>query len=179
MFRRILLGVLAGLFLSGRSYAQVESSADSPPLTLNAAVAEAIEQHPALRAARAQYEAARSAPAQERFLSAPMLEAQIWAWPITTLNPVRTDMYMFMAEQELPGKGKRAARATVAERDAELTRQQIPLQAVELVSEVRQAFVELDVARRARTLFAPQRELLRDMTEATTLRYASSSGVGQ
>jgi hypothetical protein len=39
-----------------------------------------------------------------------MFETQIWGWPITTLNPIRTDMYMFMAEQELPGKGKRAAR---------------------------------------------------------------------
>jgi hypothetical protein len=40
-----------------------------------------------------------------------MAEAEIWQWPIDSLNPTKTDMYMFTASQDFPGKGKRAAGA--------------------------------------------------------------------
>lgn len=43
-----------------------------------------------------------------------MAEAQIWQWPLNTLNPANTDMYMFMVTQDLPGRGKRDLRAAVA-----------------------------------------------------------------
>ena len=146
------------------------------PLTLSAAIAEALERHPALHALRAEYEAARAMPAQEGFLSPPMLETQIWAWPITTLNPTRADMYMFMAEQELPGRGKRAARTLVAEREADRSRQQVAVRAVDVLDEVRHAFVDLALAREVRTLYDGQEQVLQDMADAATLRYASGAG---
>jgi outer membrane protein, heavy metal efflux system len=175
MHKHVLLGVLVASVFTGRAAAQVENTSLTP-LTLDAAIAEALERHPTLVALRAQYDAARAAPARERFLVPPTLEAQVWAWPITTLNPARTDMYMFMAEQELPGRGKRAARVLVAERDADIARQQVPVEAAALVGEIRVAFVELGVARQLRALYDDQRRLLRDMTEAATIRYASGSG---
>jgi outer membrane protein TolC len=105
-----------------------------------------------------------------------MLEAQIWAWPVTTLNPARTDMYMLMAEQELPGRGKRAARTLVAERDAEMSRQQIAVRANDILNDVKQAFVDLALGRDAAALYARQSTLLEDIAEAATLRYASGEG---
>ena len=63
------------------------------PLTLNAALDEALQRNPDLIALRREYEAALAIPAAERFLAPPSFEAQIWAWPVTTLNPIRTDMY--------------------------------------------------------------------------------------
>jgi cobalt-zinc-cadmium efflux system outer membrane protein len=151
--------------------AQVASS-----LTLKAAIAEALERNPELIALRQEFEAARAAPALERFLSPPMLEAQIWGWPITTLNPVRTDMYMLTAEQELPGKGKRAARALVAERDADIVRQQIAVRANQILNDVRQAYIDLAFTRDTFALFSRQASLLEDVTEAATLRYAAGEG---
>jgi outer membrane protein TolC len=176
MFRTVLVGALTGCLLAARASAQDVEGLQTPPLTLSAAVREVLYRHPALISLRAQTAAADSAPARERFLAPPTLEAQIWAWPVTTLNPARTDMYMFMAEQELPGKGKRAARELVARRDADVVRRQVPAQAAELLKEAREAFVEVSLARQLRALYGRQRQLLRDMTEAAMLRYASGEG---
>src|SRR2546428_12619311 len=82
-----------------------------PPLSLKAGVNEALEKNPELVALRAQLGVARQRPGQERALAPPMLETTIWQWPINTLNPANANMYMFMATQELPGRGKRDLRA--------------------------------------------------------------------
>ena len=149
----------------------------APRLTLRAATDEAMAGNPELAALRQQYEASRAAPAEERFLAPPMLEAQIWGWPLTTLNPARTDMYMFMAEQELPGRGKRAARTLVAEREAEMSRQQITVRANQLLSDVRQVYLDLAFTREAFALYERQAQLLNEVTETATLRYATGDGV--
>jgi outer membrane protein TolC len=176
MFRTVLVGALTGCLLATRASAQEVEGLQTPPLTLSAAVREVFERHPALISLRAQTAAADRAAVRERFLMPPTLEAQIWAWPVTTLNPARTDMYMFMAEQELPGNGKRAARELVALREADVVRRQVPVQATELLKEAREAFVEVLLARQLRGLYGRQRQLLRDMTEAATLRYAAGAG---
>jgi outer membrane protein TolC len=175
MSRHFFLGIVVAGLLSGRASAQLNESGQ-PPLTLRVAVAEALERNPELRALRSQYDAARAIPAQERYLLPPMLETQIWAWPLTTLNPARTQMYVFVAEQELPGRGKRAARTLVAERGAEMSRQQVAVRANEILGDLRQAFVDLGLARDLAGLYAGQRRLLEDMTEAATLRYVSGVG---
>ena len=171
MSRHSICGVLFALALTATaSYAQ------APPLTLRAAIDEATARNPELLALRAQYEVARAAPAQERFLAPPMLEAQIWAWPITTPNPVRTEMYMLTAEQELPGKGKRAARTLVAEREAEMSRQQIAVRANQILNDVRNAYIDLAFTRDTFALYSRQAALLDQLTETATLRYAAGEG---
>ncbi|MEP6918720.1 MAG: hypothetical protein ABJC89_23980 [Acidobacteriota bacterium] len=49
-----------------------------------------------------------------------MAEVTIWQWPIDSLNPTHTNMYMFMVGQDLPGRGKRLLRTAVAEKDIAL-----------------------------------------------------------
>jgi outer membrane protein, heavy metal efflux system len=158
--------------------AVAESQANrAPALTLRGAIGEALTGNPELIALRQQYEAARAAPAQEQYLGPPILEAQIWRWPVTTLNPARTDMYMLTAEQELPGKGKRAARTLVAQRDAEISQQLIAVRANQILSDLRQAYVELAFTRKAFDVYAQQTNLLQEITETATLRYAAGEGV--
>lgn len=156
---------------------QARTDGAEPTLTLSAALSEALERNPELRAGRAAFDAAGAAPARERFLTPPMLEAQIWAWPLTTLNPARTDMYMFTAEQELPGRGKRAARVLVAERDADVANQAVGVRAAAILSDVRAAYIDLAAAREIRGVYDAQRRTLEDMAEASTARYASGEGV--
>src|SRR5215216_5731725 len=119
MVRRILFGVAAVLFgAHGVALAQTTDHLhdttrpvyEGPPLTLRSAIDEALEHNPMLVAARRRFEAAQQRPAQERFLMPPSFEAQIWQWPVTTLNPLNTNMYMFTMQQEVPGRGKRALR---------------------------------------------------------------------
>ena len=67
-----------------------------------------------------------------------MAEAQIWQWPINTLNPVNTNMYMFMVTQDLPGRGKRELRAAVAEKDIALAENDVTVRARQVVNEIKQ-----------------------------------------
>ena len=174
VFRPLVFVVL----LSSNAIAQMAPAPPArPSLTLRAAVDEALARNPELIVLRREYDVARAAPALERFLMPPMLEAQIWGWPVTTLNPARTDMYMFMAEQEVPGRGKRAARTLVAEREAEMSRQQIAVRANQILSDVRQAYIDLAFTRDTFDLYARQARLLEDLTETATLRYAAGEGV--
>jgi cobalt-zinc-cadmium efflux system outer membrane protein len=176
MFRHIRTAAALLALVAPAASGQTGGNSDTPPLTLGRAVAEALEKNPELAALRHDYEAARGAPAQERFLPAPMFETQIWQWPITTLNPIRAEMYMFMAEQELPGRGKRAARALVSERDADLVRQRVPVRASALLGDLRQAFVDLSLARELVPFYERQAALLDTVAEATAVRYAGGRG---
>jgi cobalt-zinc-cadmium efflux system outer membrane protein len=177
MSRHLVITTLLVVASFRTAVAQVKvPESTGPPLTLAIAVSEALTQNPDLRALRSHYETARAAPAQERFLMPPTLETQIWSWPVNTLNPARTDMYMFTAEQELPGKGKRAARTAVAEREADVARQQVDVRANEILAEVKHAYVDLGLARELRLLYNGQLQLLQDLTEAAAIRYASGEG---
>lgn len=151
---------------------------DPMPLTLQAALQEALGSNPELVALRRDYDATRAAVPQARYLEAPMFETQIWGWPVTTLNPTRTDMYMFMAEQDLPGRGKRAARELVAQRETDMSRQQIAVRANEILNDVKQTYAELVLARGIAALYGQQTPVLRQMADAATLRYATGQ-VGQ
>lgn len=170
MNRRFAVLLATTLFASTAVYAQ---GAQSPPLTLKGALQEALRANPELIALRGDYEATRAAVPESRFLDAPMFETQIWGWPVTTLNPSRTDMYMFMAEQSLPGRGKRAAREFVSGREAEITQRQIAVRANEILNDVKQAYVELLQARATAAIYDQQAPVLREMADAATLRYAS------
>jgi outer membrane protein TolC len=146
---------------------------DGPPLTLRAAVDEALQRNPTLIALRAQFEAARHRPDQERYLMPPSFEVQIWQWPVTTLNPLNTNMYMFTVQQELPGRGKRALRAAVAEKDVELASNEIVVRAREVVKDVTRAYTDLVVARRAIDIHLASVGLLRQFADASTIKYAT------
>ena len=146
------------------------------PLTLNAALDEALQRNPDLVALRREYEAALAVPAASRYLDPPSFEAQIWGWPVTTLNPIRTDSYMLTMEQMLPGRGKRAAREAVAGLDADVRRREITVRANDMLDEVRQAFAGLQLARDSLVIYERQVPVLRDLAEAATLRYASGHG---
>jgi outer membrane protein TolC len=173
MSRHSIFGVLFVLTLTAAAGAQVSPG---PRLTLLAATEEAFARNPELVALRREYEVARAAPSLERYLAPPMLEAQIWGWPVTTLNPARTDMYMLMAEQELPGKGKRAARSLVARREADMSQQQIAVRANQILSDLRQTYIDLAFTRETFDLYARQANLLQDVAETATLRYAAGEG---
>jgi cobalt-zinc-cadmium efflux system outer membrane protein len=173
-FSIILIGALT---ISAPQVSRAEQPA-SPPLTLTGAIREALLANPELVALGRDYEAAKAAVPAARFLDAPMVETQIWGWPVTTVNPAMVDMYMFLAEQELPGRGKRAAREVVADREAEMSRRQIAVRANDILNAVKQTYVELLLARATVSLYEQQTPILRDIADAATLRFASGH-VGQ
>jgi cobalt-zinc-cadmium efflux system outer membrane protein len=146
---------------------------EGPPLTLDAALTEALASNPELIALRRQFEAAQQRPAQERFLAAPTLEAQIWQWPINTLNPANTNMYMFMFSQDIPGPGKRRLREAVVAKEVELAETDIAVQARGVVERVKRAYAELFLARKAIEVHHGSIDLLRQLADVAQAKYTT------
>jgi cobalt-zinc-cadmium efflux system outer membrane protein len=146
---------------------------EGPPLSLSDAIAEALASNPNLTALRAQLPVARARPAQERALAPPTLEGTIWQWPINTLNPANTNMFMLMMSQEIPGRGKRELRAAVAEKDVGLAESDVAIRAREIVNQVRQAYTSLFIARTAIDIHFASIALLRQIADAAQVKYAT------
>jgi len=150
-----------------------EAHPTGPPVTLAELLQEALEKNPDLIALRAQVDVTRQRPAQERFLDAPMAEAQIWQWPFNSINPADTNMYMFMVTQDLPGRGKRQLRAAVAEKDIALAESDIAIRARGVVNEIKQAYASLFIARKAIEVHLDSVDLLRQIADVSQAKYTT------
>ena len=147
--------------------------AEGPPLALREAVDEALTKNPELLVLRAQLPVMRAKPAQERALAPPMLEAQIWQWPINTVNPTNTNMYMLMAGQDFPGRGKRDLRAAVAEKDIALAESDVAVRERQIVNDVKHAYASLFIARRAIDVHLASVDLLRQFADISQVKYTT------
>jgi cobalt-zinc-cadmium efflux system outer membrane protein len=152
---------------------------DGPPVTLADLLHEASEKNPELIALRRQIDVARQRPAQERGLAPPRAEAQIWQWPLNTLNPARTNMYMFTVSQNLPGRGKRELRSVVADKDIALAENDVTIRARQIVNEIKQAYASLFIARKAIDVHLASVDLLRQMADVSQAKYATGRGSQQ
>jgi cobalt-zinc-cadmium efflux system outer membrane protein len=149
------------------------STATGPaPLTLQAAIDEALSTNPELVAIRAALDARRLRPPQEDVLAPPMIDAQIWQWPTNTLNPGRAS-YMITLQQAIPGAGKRSARAGLARADVDLAGAELAARAQDIVAGARREYAELFVARRTLEITRERIDLLRQVADATQVRYAA------
>ena len=141
---------LAGLPVAGFAQAAPAEGPPAwagPPVTLQGALAHAFAANAELRLARAEAAPLSDRPAQEQSLMPPRLEAQVWQWPVTTIDPRDTDMYMFMVEQDIPGRGKRERRVQVA-RAIAAADAAVEARRLQVAGAVRQAYTRLALARR-------------------------------
>ena len=159
----------AGVAQHPQQYRQYEG----PPVTLTALLQEAAEKNPDLIALRQQIDVLRHRPSQERGLNSPMAEAQIWQWPINSINPANTNMYMFMVSQELPGRGKRDLRAAVAQKEIALAENDVTVRARQIVNEIKQAYATVFIARKAIDVHLQSVDLLRQIADISQAKYAT------
>jgi outer membrane protein TolC len=164
-------GTSAELVQQPSTLTHTEARPTGPPVTLTELLEEALERNPELVALRAQGDVVRQRPRQERFLDAPMAEAQIWQWPLTSVNPADTNMYMFMVTQDLPGRGKRDLRAAVADKDVALADADVVVRARDIVNQVKQGYASLYIARKAIQVHLDAIELLRQITDVSQAKY--------
>jgi outer membrane protein, heavy metal efflux system len=150
-----------------------EAQPTGPPVSLADLLQEALEKNPELVALRAQLGVVRQRPIQERFLDAPMAEAQIWQWPFNSINPADTNMYMFMVTQDLPGRGKRQLRAAVAEKDVALAESDVAIRARQVVNQIKQAHASLYIARKAIVVYLDNVDLLRQIADVSQAKYTT------
>jgi outer membrane protein TolC len=82
-------------------------------------------------------------------------------------------MYMFMVTQDLPGRGKRQLRATVAEKDVALAESDIAIRARDVVNQIKQAYASLFIARKAIQVHLDSVELLRQIADVSQAKYTT------
>ncbi|MGE0041986.1 MAG: TolC family protein [Vicinamibacterales bacterium] len=150
-------------------------AAQSATLTLADAVDAALRDNPGLAAETQAAAPLRQRAAQVEALPPPMVEAQIWRWPITTLNPARVDMYMFMGSQAFPARGWRDAAGAAARLDAEAASTAVAVTARDVAEQVTDAYADLYVARRARAVYSRTLDTLRQLGDASVARYATAT----
>ncbi|MBI3262137.1 MAG: TolC family protein, partial [Acidobacteria bacterium] len=100
-------------------------------------------------------------------------EAQIWQWPLDTLNPWHTNMYMLMVSQEVPGRGKRALRTALVEKDATLADIDVAVRARQVVDEVKLSYADLFIARQAIAVYLASIDLLRQFADVSQVKYTT------
>jgi cobalt-zinc-cadmium efflux system outer membrane protein len=171
---------LTVMIAAGPSYAAAQiHSADSAgtydgaPLTVADAVETAVARNLDITALRRQLDVLRLRPGQERTLPPPMFEAQIWQWPVNSLNPWKTNFYMPMATQEFPARGKRESRAALAEKDVALGETDVAMRQREVVALVKQAYVDLFVSRKAIEIHLAGADILRQLADVSQAKYAT------
>ncbi|HEY1303836.1 MAG TPA: TolC family protein [Vicinamibacterales bacterium] len=150
-----------------------EAEPMGPPVGLPDLLREALEKNPDLIALREQVNVVRQRPLQQRFLDAPTAEAQVWQWPINSINPADANMYMFMLTQELPGRGKRQLRAAVADKDVALAEDDVAIRARDVVNQIKQAYASLYIARKAIRVHLDSVELLRQIADVSQAKYTT------
>ena len=176
MMRNLLVFSLTCGLLAAPVVLVGQTSVESAlPLTLDAALRGALARDPQLAELRAAMEAARQRIAQARFLDPPMLEGQIWQWPVNTLNPTQVDMYMVSVSQEFPGRGKRALRAAVLQNEVALVESQAAARARQVAADVHHAYIAVVTARQAIEIYRSTLPLLRQSVAASQVRYESGS----
>jgi cobalt-zinc-cadmium efflux system outer membrane protein len=168
-----LSALLMAMLIAELQHVDAQRLDKGPPLTLRDAVDEAFANNLDLIALRRQLETTRLRPAQERFLSPPTLEAQIWQWPLNTLNPWNTNMYMFMVSQEFPGRGKRALRTAVAEKEVAIADIDVAVRARQVIDEVKQSYADLFIARQAIDVHLASVDLLRQFADVSQAKYST------
>ena len=159
--------------IDGQDLVHLPPPSSAPPLSLPDALREALENNPDLAALRQDLAVARQRPQQHRSLAPPMAEAQIWQWPVNTLNPKSVGMYMFMVSQDFPGRGKRDLRAAVAEKDVAIAGNDVTARERDVVNEVRLAYIALFVARKAIEVHEGSVALLRQLTDVAQQKYST------
>lgn len=144
---------------------------------LEALVAEALERNPELVALREAVTAARARPGQERALDDPMLSVLYTndGWS-PSLGEKDMTTLAFVASQALPGRGTRALRGRVAEREADLAEQQLERARLGVAASVRRAFYALALARERLELVREQEQIWREIEGVARARYAVGQG---
>jgi outer membrane protein TolC len=171
--RSVLVFSLVWSLTAPAAFAQPQS--DGASLSYVEANHEAIARDPELAELRAMIAAARERVTQTRFLDPPMLEGQIWQWPINTLNPTQVDMYMLSVSQEFPGRGKRVLRASTLQSDVAMLEARRGAREREVAAEARMAYLQLVTARRVLDTYRSMLPVLRQSVSASQTRYESGA----
>ena len=151
-------------------------SDEGPVIGPDELIRAAVENSPALAAARYRVEAARQRIGQERALPDPMLSA---GWnssgnplPGAGLGTEPTANIGLMVTQAIPYAGKRDLRAAVAEREVAAEAVQVDAARLDLIARVKDAYYRLAYLASAEGVLARNTQLLETLLRVAESRYS-------
>lgn len=150
----------------------------SPSVSLNALLAEALQNSPEVRAARQEREAALQRISPAGALDDPMLEAGVLNLPTSSLSFSREDMTMKMLglSQRFPYPGKRDLRRDVARLDSEAVDYAYAETVNRVVRDTRTAYIDLALAIASMRLVDQNRAILQQLIKVADNRYSVGQG---
>ncbi|MBI3987918.1 MAG: TolC family protein [Lentisphaerae bacterium] len=170
--------IVAAIGLAAVLNAAAAPTNAAPELALDSMVQEALRENAGLRAARAQWEAMRERPPQQRALPNPMAtyrgmdRASGGAFPDTPEQRLEL-------EQQVPAFGKRALRGRIAEKEAEAMGREVEAMGREVVMRVKENYFGLYAAQQALAITRAEEDVLRRMEQIATTKYSTGGAVQQ
>jgi outer membrane protein TolC len=163
----------------GRTEPSSPSAASSPQdpttasLTVQEAVAEALQSNPAIRASVRRLSLAQAKTTTARSLDDPMFMVRDWDTPLRKPWDLNQAQLMFSVQQTFLGKEKRDVRAKVAGDEVEVAASDLESLRQEVAAEVRKACADLMRNADERRLLDRQAALLKEAQSATLVEYTT------
>src|SRR3954447_25228416 len=117
--------------------------AHGPAMTLEELEREALANNPEIRAAESRVAVSKARTTTAGALDDPMFMYRNWGTPLEKPWDWNQSQHMFMYQQSLPGRGKRAARTEVANRQVAEVDTQVEVMRREIGVRVRKAYYDL------------------------------------
>jgi len=171
-----LLFLTISLVCSGQSAPPSAPGSDSPqgsPLSVEQAVAEALQSNPEIRASVRRLSLAQLKTKIARSLDDPMFMVRDWDTPLTKPWDLNQAQLMFSVQQTFLSKEKRDVRARVAGDDVELASSDLESLRQEVAVQVRKACSDLIRNADERNLLDRQAALLKEAQSVTLVQYTT------
>ena len=142
------------------------------PLTLTAAVKQALEKNPEIQQLQHRLRAMEAKAKQAPYLEDPQIAFQLGGVPLsnpTNLN--QADTNSIGIRQMIPFFGKLGLKEKIAQREASVAEQELRAKEREIISMVKMAYADLFMADRSVEILREQLEILRTVIGATEARY--------
>lgn len=153
-------------------------SQESQPLSLDALVAEALQNNPQLRSARNQTAAAKTKVDQVTSWDAPQIGFEFYQTPIQSFpNPLKNGMETdYFIQQMIPFPGKLSAMGIAAENNAGMIDQGYKALERRIIRDLKYAYYELYLVQRKIQINAENQELMKKFTEIARKQYEVGMG---
>lgn len=146
--------------------------ASEAPLTLGAAVKQALDKNPEIQQLQHRLRAMEAKAKQAPYLEDPQIAFQLGGVPLskpTSIN--QADTNSIGIRQMVPFFGKLGLKEKIAQREANIAEQELRAKEREIIAMVKMAYAELFMAERAIEILREQLDILRVVIGATEARY--------
>src|SRR5215469_3011030 len=181
--RALLILLVVTTLASGPSASAQTDVSNNPSSELGQLVCEGMAHNPFVVTARERWEALKRVPIQVRTLPDPQIQVQEFTVgsPKPSAGYETSDFYYtgFGVSQDIPGPGKLRLQGEIAERDAEIARQQYGTAQRKAAEKIRESYFQLFYLMRTIGLLENERNELSRIEQIAEARYRVGEGQAQ